>query len=297
MAKDIFDAAVGEDDLGPEHQLGPEPAPEPGDNDRPRDEHGRYKTVKAEDASGEQQPPEAEQQPSPPPAESPPPDGGQPQPQESDQYRVPLRELLDTRERAQAAEREREELRRQIAAIQRQQKAPEPQATPDIFADPDAYTAHITQQVNQTVATMQLNFDLQLAEVKHGETFTKAYDAFVQAVGNPAAPNPTLYHSVMNSRSPGSAIVDWYKRESVIREVGQDPAAYRQKLQDELLKDDAFLAKVIEQVNGRAAAPSGSRPTNVTRLPSLNRQSNAGGSTNPLDSDGSPLGIWDAATR
>jgi hypothetical protein len=275
MAKEIFDAAVegDEEDVAVDQIVA--------DAAEPKEE--------APKAEGKAEP-EGEAKPEAPPQEQPPPTAPQP-------HQVPLAELLNTRERAQAAERERDELRRALEHIQRQQQQAQakPAEVPDMFADPDAYTRHINEQVHRTTTEMRLEFDMQLAEVRHPDVFPKAYDAFIQAVGNPGRPNPQLYHEIMGARSPGQAIVDWFKRDTVLREVGTDPAAYRQKLQNELLEDPNFIAQVIEKTRGQAG--NGSRPTNVTRLPSLNRQTSAASSKETDDNDGSPEGIWGAATR
>jgi hypothetical protein len=272
MAKEIFDAAVegDEEDVAVEKIV-----------------------ADAAEPKTEAQDPNASQKPSEGPGEAPP----QEQPPPPPQHQVPLSELLNTRERAQAAERERDEFRRALEQIQRQQQAQQqrPQQVPDMFADPDAYTRHIQETVQRTTTEMRLEFDMQMAEVRHPDVFPKAYDAFINAVGNPRQPNPQLYHEIMGARSPGQAIVDWFKRDAVLREVGTDPAAYRQKLQNELLEDQDFIAKVIERTRGGGG--NGSRPTNVTRLPSLNRQTSAASSKEADDNDGSPEGIWGAATR
>jgi hypothetical protein len=272
MAKEIFDAAVeGEDeDIG--NVAGEAPR---------------------EESKAEVQDPNASQKPSEGPGEAP----SQEQPPPPQQHQVPLSELLNTRERAQAAERERDEFRRALEQIQRQQQQAQakPAEVPDVFADPDAYTRHIQETVQRTTTEMRLEFDMQMAEVRHPDVFPKAYDAFIQAVGNPRQPNPQLYHEIMGARSPGQAIVDWFRRDAVLREVGTDPAAYRQKLQNELLEDPNFIAQVIERTRGGAG--NGNRPTNVTRLPSLNRQTSAASSKEADDNDGSPEGIWGAATR
>jgi hypothetical protein len=275
MAKEIFDAAVeGEEEDVAVEQIVADAA------DPKTEAPAAKEEPKGEQPKGE---PEAA-----PPQEPPPP----PQP-----HQVPLSELLNTRERAQSAERERDELKRALEHIQRQQQQAQakPAEVPDIFSDPEAYTRHINETVHRTTTEMRLEFDMQLAEVRPPAVFPKAYDAFIQAVGNPGRPNPQLYHEVMGARSPGQAIVDWFKRDTVLREVGTDPAAYRQKLQKELLEDQDFIAQVIAKT--RNDAGNGSRPANVTRLPSLNRQTSAAAAKEADDNDGSPEGIWGAAVR
>lgn len=235
--------------------------------------------------AGEQQPPAAE--------------GAAPQqdPQPTPPvHHVPLTELLNTRERAQAAERERDEFKRRVEAFERERQA-KPAEVPDVFADPNAYTQHLQTAFQSTVQEVKLDFDLQLAEVRHGDTFKQAWESFLGEVGT--GQNPQLYHRVMNARSPGEAIVGWFKQEQVLREVGNDPAAYRQKLQDDLLKDPAFIAKALEQARGQAAgAPNGSsRPQNVTRLPSLNRAPSAASAHDADDGDDSEEAVFAAGRR
>jgi hypothetical protein len=280
MAKEIFDAAVEGDE-----------------------EDVAVEQIVADAAEPKAEAPAAKDEPKPDEAKAEP-DAALPQehtlsvkdlPQQG--HQVPLSELLNTRERAQSAERERDELKRALEHIQRQQQQAQakPAEVPDIFSDPEAYTRHINETVHRTTTEMRLEFDMQLAEVRHPDVFPKAYDAFIQAVGNPGRPNPQLYHEVMGARSPGQAIVDWFKRDQVLREVGTDPAAYRQKLQKELLEDQDFIAQVIAKTRGEAG--NGSRPANVTRLPSLNRQTSAAAAKEADDNDGSPEAIWGAAVR
>lgn len=211
---------------------------------------------------------------------------------------VPLKELLDTRERAQAAEREREELKRQIDTLtrQRQTEQQKPPELPDIFEKPEDFVSTLTQTFEQRLATMQLETNLQIAEVRHGETFTKAWDAFLGAVGT--GQNPALYHQIMRSADPGGEMVKWFKREQVVREIGEDPTAYRTKLENDLLNDPAFMAKVLEKARGQAGGASqqnGSRPNTVTRLPSLNRQTSAAPAQEADDGDDSEEAIFSAA--
>jgi hypothetical protein len=241
-----------------------------------------------------QEPPPGEKQPeaaqgAAPPAEQPP----QPQP-----HLVPLKELLDTRERAQAAEREREDLKRQLQEFTRRQQAEQakPPELPDIFEKPQEFVQNLTQTFEQRLAAMQLENNLQLAQVKHGDTFDKAYDAFIGACGT--GQNPALYHQIMRAPSPGDAMVQWFKRDQVLREVGDDPLAYRTRLQDELIKDPAFVAKVLETARAQAGQPqNGSRPQNVTRLPSLNRQTAAATAHAADDGDDSDEAIFDSVMR
>jgi hypothetical protein len=239
-----------------------------------------------------QQPPEGEKTPEAAQGAAQPTDQ-QPTPQP---HVVPLSELLSTRERAQTAERERDELRRALETIQRHQQAAQarPAEPPDMFADPQAFTQHLQHTFQEGMRQVALDFDLRLAETKHGETFQKAWEAFLGAVGT--GQNPQLYHQVMTARSPGEEIVSWFRRDQVLREVGNDPAAYRQKLADELLNDQGFVAKAIERVRAQAngGQPQGQSSQNVTRLPSLSRQTAAAPARTADDGDDSDDAVWEA---
>lgn len=191
-------------------------------------------------------------------ADKPKPDGDASAPDKTGAAFKGQREGLTKRYTEQVAEFQRElkELRNQNAqllqAIAGQRQAPQQPAqqpnVPDVFADQEAYTRHLEQTVNSRVAQTALNFDLKLAEVKHRDTFGKAWDAFVGSVGT--GQNPALYHQVMNAPSPGEAIVEWFKGEELKREVGADPASYRQRLEEEI------RAKVLAELSGQGQPPA-----------------------------------------
>lgn len=265
----------------------------------------------------------------PPQAETPTPEAAAPEPQQTGQepaaaesaapqdqpaqpqHQVPLAELLNTRERAQKAERELEDARRAIAEIQRHQQAAQqqrqPQGPPDQFQDPEGYTNWIRQDrqalqqtVEQHIQALKLDWDERFARMQHGDLYDEAQKAFLEEAGPNGfggLKNPALVAQVMASQSPNSAVVDWYKREKTLKEFGSDPSAYKQKLRQELLADEAFRSEVIEAIkSGVSAQPQGQRPQNVTRLPSLNRQASAA-SQNDADLDGSEEAIFRYGSR
>jgi hypothetical protein len=57
-----------------------------------------------------------------------------------------------------------------------------------------------------------------------------------------------VYDRVMSSPSPYLALVDWHKRQVAAAEIGDDPAAYREKLKAEI------LAELQSDVSSRAPA-------------------------------------------
>jgi hypothetical protein len=66
--------------------------------------------------------------------------------------------------------------------------------------------------------------------------------------------------------------VNWHSSRQIISEVGSDPAAYRQKLREQLLQDPEFRKEAMgawqQQANTARAAPN-------IRLPSLSKVGSA----------------------
>jgi len=214
-----------------------------------------------------------------------------------------LREVTEAREaaerraaeferRAEEAERWRAQQERQAQQRQQQQQQTEPV---DPLADPDGYVRRIQDGVSNELRTMRLNFNLELAQVRHGDVFNEAFDAFMTV----AERNKQFGQAVINGPNPGEAIVTWYRGQKTLHEIGGDPQAYRKKIEDELLANPEFQRRVVEHLrNGNAQ--TGNRPQSITKLPpSLSR---AAGSSTTADAgagehDDSDAGILRASLR
>ena len=103
-----------------------------------------------------------------------------------------------------------------------------------------------------------------------------------------------------NSPNPGEALVSWHKRNEALREVGDDPSAYKAKIAEEtrqaLANDPEFRKQLLEGLRAEAETGDGGKPRTVTRLPaSLNRA--AGGNhlrSDLADGDNSNTAIFDS---
>jgi hypothetical protein len=277
----ISDADVFKEATAPEPvaEAKPEPveteaAADEGKPERERDEKGRFKP---KDEGGDENPPAvaalevpAEQ----PKAEKP-------------DHRIPLTELLNEREKRQNAERERQAYEQQLHQLQQQlQQYQQPKEPIDIFADPQAYTQSIEQQMTEKMRAMEANFSLRLAHYKHGDTFTEAYKEVMQR----PLQDP-MRQQVINSPDPGETLVQLYQRERTIKEVGTDPTAYKSKVLEEALKDPEFLARAMQSARQTASA----QPNNKIDLPpSLNKVAAAHSGSGEDDSD---RGVYSFATR
>jgi hypothetical protein len=78
----------------------------------------------------------------------------------------------------------------------------------------------------------------------------EAEEAFVQAVQSRTL-EVADYHKVVNSPNRYAAAVEWHKRQTALKEIGDDPASYKERLKAELL---AELQQGQPPANNAAAA-------------------------------------------
>jgi hypothetical protein len=110
----------------------------------------------------------------------------------------------------------------------------EPQPAPDIFENPSAF---VHQQVNGPLTEMRqvlMHNSRLIAEQRHSDDAVQAADdAFSRAVAARSI-DPSDYQRVMNSPNPYDAAVKWHKRQQAQAEIGDDPAAFRTKVEAEI---------------------------------------------------------------
>lgn len=255
----LFESALSDQDH-PEHQEGDKP--------QPRDEHGRF-AAKAEAEAAVAAETGQEQAPKPEPERD---------------HRIPIRELLDERDRRQAAERKAAELERQFHAWQRQQREAEqaPQR-PDPIQDPDAYADWVEQSIGGEVKTAQqlvreqfVDLTFEIAIDKHGK---EAVDAAMKALEE--ARDPRVAAEVNAAKNPAKALMAWHKRHQAMTEVGDDLDGYIKRKQDEWVKDPEVRKRIMADLEAEARGTSGNpgnRSTVISLPPSLNRTTGGGGS-------------------
>lgn len=240
----------------------------------------------------------AEQQTDPPPAPepataelaAPPQPPPPPQPAAQEDHRVPLRELLDERERRQA-------LQRQLAEMEARLPKPEAPKQPEFWEAPEQTIEHRVQAAVQPIQAALIaqneRMSQMMAESQHGADAVRGAYADLErrfAEGDPSAAFDK--QRIMSSPHPYGALVELHKQRVALQEIGPDPAAYRQRIMDDALKNPAFLAKALEAANAAArqnpvVSPLSPRPAAVS-LPSVNRMGAAapiGGSQDDLDDD------------
>lgn len=259
---------------------------------------------------------------------------------EKPEGRVPSGKLREEAERRRVVEAERdalkaqiesgqvesrkelEALKTQVATLtqmlggQRQQpqkteEPPKPAEAPDIFENPNGFKDYLVNEVKQAVGAVRtdlrnqaVNTSFRIAHVEHKDSFERAFEAINKL--NPQNPDDrVVVQRIYNSPDPGEALVNWHRRNETLARVGNDPAAYEERIRNEtreaLLKDPEFRKQLIADLRGEAATGSNGAPRTETRLPkSLARSggSNLGAERgDPHQYDDSDQAVADAAWR
>lgn len=234
--------------------------------------------------------------------------------------RVPLKvarqQAREAEDRAKTAETERDAVKTEMATLNAKldgilaglsrpaQQPPKPQEQtqkPDMFADPEGYERWRDAKEADRIAGLEQSFSSRLVESsmaaaheQHGEKFDQAYKAVTsQNPQDPAA--RALVARIWSSPNPGRAMMSWWQQQETLREVGTDPAKFKERIATEtreaLMKDPEFRKQIIAEIRGQASGANGVK--NVTRLPKS--LSDASGGTSARERSGAPDGSDRAA--
>jgi hypothetical protein len=258
--------------------------------------------------------------------------GTQPDPKAGKDHRVPVGELKSERSQRQAAEERATKAEERAAAAEAkaqdevaklnakldgvlaaQRQPPQPAKTeeaktperPDMFADPEGYAKWVEDRANERVATVERNISQRfieqsfaLAHDAHKEVFEKAHAELTSL--NPKNPADVItVRNIANAPNPGAALMKWHRNRETLREVGPDPAAFKQKLADDtraaLMKDPEFRKQLLEDLRAEATggANSGDPARTITRLPKSLNGAAGSGSNQDAVFDGSQRAIFD----
>lgn len=290
--KELFDQAIADTPAEtPEPQAGT-PEPEAKADETPRDEMGRFAPKSTPIPSDSTIPQTSEA----------------PKEQPDNAANVPSWRLREVNEAREAAERRATEndqrarqFEQQLAEMrgQLQQQNQKPQEPVEWFSDPNAaFKQNITPletQIQGLGSNLNLKVSRVLAVVEHGKEAVAEMEKAVEEqmrAGNPAM--RTLAAQMNNADDPVGVAMQWHQREKLVKETGGDLTSYKSRMQDDLLKDPAFLAKALEAAKAQA---SGSKPNTLVQIPpSINRATSA---ASPHDDPGdlSDASLYAAATR
>ena len=193
-----------------------------------------------------------------------------------------LREQSERTRQAEAQAREEREARirleERLAALERNGRPngqqPEGPQKPDMFADPEGYERWLRSDIDRQNNERRVNGSFSEAAEEHGETFQTAFQA-LRATGD-----PNLVSSIVGSHNPGRELMRWHDRQGLLRDIGNDPAAYRQRLAQELLSDPEFRKQALTGMRKDAMRGDGDEagPRTRTRLPPSLSSASGGGS-------------------
>lgn len=170
---------------------------------------------------------------------------------------VPLSELMAERKKRQEFEQRlmeaeaRAKAFEQVSQRQPQYQQPpqfqqyqQPEPPPDFYTDPEAAFNARLMPVQQQVVNMMLHQSEIMARDKYGdEIVDKALQA-ANAAGDRAKAE------FLQSPHPWGEMVKWHKRQQTLQVVGEDPEAYRAKVETEL------RAKILAELKAGSQAPA-----------------------------------------
>lgn len=160
---------------------------------------------------------------------------------------IPLAALQEVRN-------ENKDLKRMLQEIQ-QQNQPKVE-TPD-FLDPEGAN-FMTKQMQQMQFQMEAKLSEQTARIRHGD------DAVNAALA--AAQEANMVGELGVKPDAWGELVKWHAREKVVKEVGDDPAAYRKRLEAEI-RQSIQAEMVVQQAQAAPSAPSLAGATSSTATP------------------------------
>lgn len=159
-----------------------------------------------------------------------------------------------------------QELRRELREL-KQAQAPRPQ--PPEFIDPEG-----AQFMQHQMTMMQANFAAELSEVKARSNYGS--DAVDEAYK--VAEAAGILDQFKGVNDPWGSLAKWHQQQKVMQEVGNDPAAYKARLTEEIRKQVE-----AEMVAKQAAAIAG------TPAPSMANATGTGGGTRTAWTGPTPL--------
>jgi Arc/MetJ-type ribon-helix-helix transcriptional regulator len=203
-----------------------------------------------------------------------------PAPTPEPEDRVPSARLREEAEARRKAERELAQWQARYEEATRKAQPQEPQHKPDIFENASEFVrSEITPELQQYQQHLY-RLDRRVAIAEHGKEKVEAAQAKFDELLRDGKIDEIEARRVMSSPEPFSEAVNWYARYQTLQEVGTDPAAYKTRLREELMKDPAFVAEVLQQA--RQTAPKVGGPASAApNLPSLTRVGSATVSENP----------------
>lgn len=204
-------------------------------------------------------------------------------PKEAPEAPVPAGRLREEAEARRRAERERDDLLRQLAATRVAPPPQQPVPKPDMFENPSGFVQNEVgpyfQQIQAQMRMQAETFSEQMAGSAHGfEKVAAAKQALTEGMHRGDPNVKAVWEQAMQSAHPYDVITRWHLNNETMREVGGDLAAYKKRVLEEALKDPDYQRQAIEASKGNASHVARPVTSSVPKIPSLgNVGAGAGG--------------------
>jgi hypothetical protein len=203
----------------------------------------------------------------------------------ADSPMIPHARFRQEADRARAAEKARDEAIALLAQYAPKPAAAAPPQPTDMFENPQAF---VNEQVSPHISRlerMQYYNARVFAESHLGADAVKEASATFDALHDTGRLDPRDYARVTDHPNPFLEVVEWHKQHKLLTEIGSDPAAYRQRIRDEISKDPEYRASLLAELRQGATRLPGAAPSNVRTLPSTSRIGAATVSESPDEPD------------
>ena len=263
-----------------DHATAPDPTPSPSPapsqpSQSPSDTGGATEAPPPSTRPDLQQQPPAQpgQQPRTPEGKFAPKGPPQPQQRQPEDHRVPLREMLDERERRQRIEAEYNQL---LQHLQQQQRQQQPQGPETIFDAPDEYLnqrviAPLRQEMQMEMMKRTDAQSREFANVQFGEQVVNAALADIAKIRQ-TPQGEFVFRQIMAAGHPYGELVKWHNQARAHAAIGQDPQAWLRQQQQAWFNDPKVqqaMAQHLRQQYAQQQQNGSGNPPNVSLPPSL----------------------------
>lgn len=155
---------------------------------------------------------------------------------------VPRKALEDERRKRQDYEKRLQELERKLQAPPPQQAKPQAPA-PDWYVEPEQAAQQMHREFQYQIFETRLSLGEEIVGQNPG--YADAKTAFVEA----AQADPSLLERMVKHQNPAKFVFEQGKKLQVMREIGDDPLSYEQRLEEK------FKAKYLGQSQPAASQP------------------------------------------
>lgn len=191
---------------------------------------------------------------------------------------VPRKALEDERKKRQEIERRFTDLERRLNDMMQPKEQAQPQQAPDPWADPEAAMTYQRNELQSAFARQMYETRVALSsEILRAQKsdFDEVVAEFVQH----AQRDPGLHNAVLNHPNPAAFAYQQGQRIRFLNEVGNDPAAYKAKLREEVMAEmgQGQQPAVAQQSSSPALAPPKSLAATTSAQPRNNKGQFASG--------------------